>query len=86
MGEGRALVQLLRMKGGHHHHHHPRHHRHRRHHHAVQCAPVVWSHYCTIEEEGWCSDGLNVTDGSSQIFFVSQITKIIYDKVILNLK
>ena len=47
MGEGRALVQLLRMKGGHHHHHHPRHHRqyhrrHRLHHHAMQCSVHQW--------------------------------------------
>ena len=82
MGEGQALVQLLRMKGGHNHHpprHHRQHHRrHRRHHHAMQCAPVVWSHYCTIEEEGWCSDGLNVTDGSSQIHLFCYLSNLKY--------
>ena len=33
----------------------------------MQGAPVVCNHYCTIEEEGWSTDGLNVTNGSSQI-------------------
>ena len=40
-------------------HHHP--------HAMMQGAPLVCNHYCTIEEEGWSSDGLNVTNGSSQI-------------------